>query len=108
MSILMLLYLDNIKLTLFTKYYSKLVKVLPIKSLSAYFVSKQLIDFEDEEKIQSIHGQCKAARIALRKIYEALKAGQTKSFDELLFIMERYGGLSSVELVNEIRSKTNQ
>jgi len=89
-------------LELFTDYYGALSQVLPIKRLSAHFVSNRIITFEEDEEIQQVSVRSEAARIFLRKIAGSLKAGLTESFDELLCIMMEYGDVSCVEIANEM------
>jgi len=68
-------------------------------------VSERIITFEEEEEIQQVSVRSEAASIVLRKIAGSLKAGLTKSFEKMLFIMEQYGGISCEELANEIKLK---
>ena len=98
----------DVKLQIFTKNYARLVDVLPIKSLTHHFIKEEIINFDEEEAIMQTAGQSEAARIVLRKIGVSLKAHLTTSFDKLLSIMERYGGVSCVELVNEMRQHLPQ
>ena len=93
---------------MFTKYYAKLVNVLPIKTLTHHFVKDEIISFDEEEMIIQTAGRCQAAGIVLRKIGGSLKADLTTSFDKLLSIMEQHGGASCAELVNEIRQAIPQ
>ena len=51
-----------------------MVDVLPIKSLTQYFVKNEIINFDEEEIIQQTVGRSEAARIVLRKIGGSLKA----------------------------------
>ena len=87
----------------FTDYYSKLISVLPIKTLISHLVTKRLISFEEEEEIRQT--QLQPSRLVLKKIASSLQAGLAYSFDELLLIMEQYGNISCVELASEIRLK---
>lgn len=88
---------------MFTKYYAKLVEVLPIKSLSHHFVKDEIISFDEEEAILQATIRSEAAGMVLRKIGHSLKAHLTTTFDMLLSIMEQYGDVSCVKLVNEIK-----
>ena len=92
----------NIKLRVFTQNYAKLMDILPVKSLTPYFIKEKLINFDEEEIILQKASQPEAAGIVLRKIGHSLETNST-SFDILLSIMEQYGGTSCVELVNEMR-----
>ena len=97
----------SIKLEVFTKNYARLVDVLPIKSLTPHFIKDEVINFDDEETMQTA-GRSEAAGIILRKIGGSLKAHLTTSFDKLLSIMEQYGGAPCMELVNEMRQDLPQ
>ena len=90
---------------MFTTHYASLINVLPIKSLSKYFVSEGIISFEDDEAIQQISVQSEATALVLRKIASSLKIGQSKSFDTFLSIMKRHGNMASGELVNQMRGQ---
>ena len=96
------------KLEVFTKSYARLVDVLPIKSLTPHFVNDEIISFDEEEIIMQTVGRAEAAGIVLRKIGRSLKAHLTTSFDKLLSIMEQYGGVSCMELVNKMRQDLPQ
>jgi len=89
----------------FTKYYASLASTLPIKNFTSYFISGGVISFEDEEVIQQMARSSEGSSLVLRKIASALKAGQTRSFDHLLSIMELHGDLSCTELANQIKEK---
>lgn len=92
------------KLEVFTKYYDKFTNVLPIRNISSHFVSAGIMSFEDEEAIQQSTSSSTFSQF-LRNIARSLEAGQTKSFDKLLFIMEKHGGISCKELVDQIRNE---
>ncbi|XP_065914951.1 uncharacterized protein [Dysidea avara] len=96
------------KLKVFTTNYSKLTNVLPIRSLTSYFVAEKIIRFEDEQVIQQTVRQSEAVSVVLRKVAGSLEAGQTKSFDKLVTIMELYGGISCEELANRLRRELLQ
>ena len=91
----------------FTNHYSKLQNILPVKNLSGHFISERIINFEEEQIIQTV-GQSQAATIVLRKIANSLQAGQTGSFDKLLNIMKDYGGLCCEELANQMRGELSE
>ena len=93
------------KLEVFTDYYSKLMSVLPIKTLTSHLVTKRIISFEEEEEITQAPLQSQSTRLVLKKITSSLQAGLVYNFDELLLIMEQYGNLSCIELVSEMRQK---
>ena len=98
----------SIKLEVFTKNYAKLVNILPMKSLTHYFIKDEIITFDEEETIMQTAVRSEAAGMVLRKIGGSLKAHLTTSFDKLLSIMEQYGGASCMELVNEMRQDLPQ
>ena len=93
---------------MFTTNYSKLTNVLPIRSLTSYFVAEKIISFEDEQVIQQTVRQSEAVSVVLRKVAGSLEAGQTKSLDKLVTIMELYGGISCEELANRLRRELLQ
>ena len=93
------------KLEVFTDYYSKLMSVLPIKTLTSHLVTKRIISFEEEEEIRQAPLQSQSTHLVLKKIASSLQAGLAYSFDELLIIMEEHGNISCVELANEMRLK---
>ena len=93
---------------MFTKYYASLTSVLPIKNITSHLVSAGVISFEDEEVIQQMTRPSEGSSLVLRKIAGSLKAGQTKSFDKLLLIMEERGGVSCDELANQMRDDLKQ
>ena len=92
----------------FTKYYSSLTSVLPIKSITSHLISAEMISFEDEEVIQQMTRSSEGSFLVLKKIASSLKVGQTKSFDKLLLIMEEHGGMSCNELANQMRGELTQ
>ena len=93
------------KLEVFMDYYSKLMSVLPIKTLTSHLVTKRIISFEEEEEVRQAPLQSQSTHLVLKKIASSLQAGLAHSFDELLFIMEQYGNISCVELASEIKLK---
>ena len=93
------------KLEIFTDYYSKLMSVLPIKTLTSHLVTKRIISFDEEEEIIQAPLRSQSTRLLLKKIASSLQAGFVCNFDALLLIMEQYGNLCCVELVSEMRQK---
>ena len=95
---------------MFHNHYSKLQNILPVKKLSGCFVTERVINFEEEQIIQETVGQTQAASIVLRKIANSLQAGQTRSFDKLLMIMEHHGSssCSCEELANQMRGELSK
>ena len=93
---------------MFTDYYGRLQDILPVKKLSGHFISKRLINFEEEQIIQQSDRDSQAASTVLRKIAYSLRAGQTESFYKLLTIMRDHGGISCEELANQMRGGLSQ
>ena len=89
----------------FTDYYSKLISVLLIETLTSHLVTKRIINFEEEEEIRQTPLESQSSCLVLKKIASSLQAGLAYGFDELLLIMEQYGNISCVELASEIRLK---
>lgn len=98
----------NRMLEVFTDHYGKLQSSTS-KNLSGHFVTERIIDIEEDlsiqQKAQTVGQSQAAASIVLNKIENSLKAGQTSSFNNLLIIMEKYGGLACEELAKEMRGK---
>ena len=90
------------------KYYASLISLLPIKNIASHLISAGIISFEDEEVIQQMTRSSKGSSLVLRKIASSLKAGQAKSFDKFLLIIEEYGGVSCDELANQMRGELAQ
>ena len=98
----------DIKLQIFYQHYNKLASVLPIKSLTSYFVKENVISHKEEKTIQRMVGQSQAVFIVLEKIHHSLETHSTESFDALMSIMEQHGDTSSVQLVKEMRQDLSQ
>ena len=98
----------DIKMQVFTKYYAKLVNILPIGSLTHYFVKDKVISSDEEKTILQAATQSEGARILLRKISGSLESHLTTSFNKLLSIMEQHGDISCVDLINEMRQDLQQ
>jgi len=62
------------KLEVFTKYYSSLTSVLPIKNITSHLISAGVISFEDEEVIQQMTRSLEGSSLVLRKKASSLKA----------------------------------
>ena len=88
----------------FTDYYASLTSILPIRNITSRLINERVISFEDEEEIKKI-SESEGSSLVLRKVASSLRAGQTKSFDLLLSIMEEVGNVSCKELVNQMRKE---
>ena len=98
----------DIKLQVFTEYYAKLANILPIRSLTHYFVKDKVISSDEEKTILQKATQSEGARTLLRKIGGSLEAHLTTSFNKLLSIMEQHGDISCVDLINEMKQDLPQ
>ena len=72
-------------------------------SLVHHFITKRIIDLNDAEEIMSLTTTRKKAVYILHKIAAPLEAGYTNKFNQLLTIMEEYGG-DVAKLADEIRT----
>jgi len=70
-------------------------------------VSKGIITFDDEESIDNAPTMKKKAKILLRIIFNHLEGGSTKSFTDMLDIMEQHGTKAITELATKIKSDLN-
>jgi len=70
-------------------------------------VSKDIITIDDEESIDIAPTMEKKAKILLRKIFKHLEGGVTKSFTDMLDIMEQHGTKAITELAAKIKSDLN-
>jgi len=89
---------------LFISFYSRLVTVLSVSSLSHYLVSARILNTNEEEQLDKINNSTAKATFVLRKIAAHLEGGSTESFHSFLSLIEKYGDISSIQLVSEIRS----
>lgn len=89
----------------FIRFYSKLIDVLSINSISHYLVSAKIISTEDIEEIDSLKTSKSKNMYVLRIVDKSLKAGITLSFCKLLDIMENYGGDDVTELARTIKKE---
>ena len=77
---------------IFEKYYSQLIKILPVKNLLYKLVSEQIISLDDIEEINSLTTSEEKCSNILETIAKSLAVGITRSFYALLDIMDNYGG----------------
>ena len=80
----------------FNKFYSDLVKVLPIKNIKYRLVPPRILTHDDIEEITRLKESTKQSSYVLEIIAKSLDANITTSFYALLKIMEEYGGDVSV------------
>ena len=80
----------------FNKFYSDLVKVLPIKNIKYRLVPPRILTHDDIEEITCLKESTKQSSYVLEIIAKSLDANITTSFYALLKIMEEYGGDVSV------------
>ena len=57
------------KLEVFMDYYSKLMSVLLIKTLTSHLVTKRIISFEEEEEIEQAPLLSQSTRLVLRSVF---------------------------------------
>ena len=89
----------------FTRYFNKLVNILPVKSITHNLISSRIITIDDDEEIKSIARSKDKASLVLRKVGRSLEVGVTQSFYELLMIMKQHRGDSAIlaaEIQNEL------
>jgi len=98
----------NIQLKTFTKSYSKLCTIKDITSLLPHFVTKEIINLEDAEKIGNISTSSEKVQKLLAHIAGPLEAGNTQPFYTMLSIMEEYGTQATRTLASQIRSGVYQ
>lgn len=79
-------------LEVFTEHYATLVEALPVKSLSAKFVTAKLITFSDQDEILKGDDDEERARRFLRHISTPLGTGKFESFLTMLDVVEKHGG----------------
>ena len=99
-----LLHVGAHELTLFKKFYSKL-RNLDLAKLTAYFVGKEIIDFEDEEKIFNATTVPEKSSIILRKVFHHLQRGVTKSLFAMLDIIRQRGDIVGKEVAQQMRQE---
>ena len=94
-------------LKIFQKFYSKLVKLLPISKIAHELVSAEVITVDDIEEINGIPRSTDKAKYVLNIIVKSLEAGITSSFYALLNVMSDYGGDLTL-LADDIKKALNQ
>ena len=90
---------------IFIKFYGKLASVVPVTTLSPYFVSKNLLNATEVEVLHAISTSVKKVVYVLRKISSSLQAGLTQSFYIFLTILEEHGNTASIQVVSEIKNE---
>ena len=89
---------------LFKKFYSKF-KNLDLEKLTAYFVDKEIIDFEDEEKVHNTKTLPDKSSIILRKVSYHLQSGVTKSLFAMLDIILQRGDMAGKEIARQMKQE---
>ena len=92
------------ELVVFTKFFDKLAKILPVQNIAPQLISTRIITIGDEEEIASIARSLDKAVFVLRKVAHSLEAGVTRSFLTLLTIMEEHHGDAAV-VATDIRKE---
>ena len=87
------------------KFYPELTATLFASDLSSYFVSKDIISMNDEERIDKATTKNEKAKIVLRIIFQHLEGGYTDSFKHMLDIMEDNGTKPVADLALRIKSE---
>ena len=87
----------------FKNYYPELTSVLFTTDLSSYFFSKSIISIDDEENIDKASTMKSKAKIVLRIVFNHLEGGSTKSFTDMLDIMEQHGTKAITDLASKIK-----
>jgi len=80
-----------------------LVDTLKCINLYRYFVTEDIITFDEEEEISCEKNPRKQSEIFLKKMSSSLKTGFTKSFYKMLDVMEIHGNLTTKELARDIK-----
>ena len=89
---------------LFRKFYSKF-KNLDLERLTAYFVGKEIIDFEDEEKVHSAKTLPDKSSIILKKVSYHLQSGVTKSLFAMLDIILQRGDMAGKQIARQMKQE---
>jgi len=88
----------------FQKYYGSLKSILSAQNLSQYFVSANLITFQDKEEICAAATSAKRAAILLQRIASPLQGGHSFYFHKMLEIMEGHGNIATRELAHKMQA----
>jgi len=97
--------LPPIEYKVFKEYYSGLKSILPAQSLSQYFVSADVIGFQDEEEICVAKTSSAKATILLQKLAGPLEQGNVFVFQKLLQLMETHGNVATKDLANKMKNR---
>jgi len=87
----------------FTSAYSRLSTMTDIDNLLKYFVTENLINFEDQRVIIADPRTSEKARLLLEHISGPLQAGNIKPFRMMLDIMEKHGNQATKELAISVK-----
>ena len=90
---------------LLTKYYNKLVDIIPAINLSHFLVSDNTISPLDHEEIIRSLKPREAAELLLRKVSMQLQKGNSGVFNNLLVIMNHRGTAATRAISLEMRDK---
>lgn len=88
-------------------FFKKLVSILPIREISSELISAEIITIGDSDEIDIIARQSEKASYVLKKIARSINAGITRSFYQLLKVMEDYGG-DVATLASDIKRALNK
>ena len=73
--------------------------------MTAYFVDKEIIDFEDEEKVHNTKTLPDKSSIILRKVSYHLQSGVTKSLFAMLDIILQRGDMAGKEIALQMKQE---
>ena len=88
----------------FTRFYSKLVSILPVDNIKDELVSARIITVDDIEEIDHMPRATSKASFILKIVDDSLKNGTTDNFYNLLNIIERSHNDDVKAIVRDIRS----
>ena len=88
----------------FKDHYSALKNILSAQNLSQYFVSANLISFQDEEEICAASTSAKKATILLQRIASPLESGHSFYFHKMLEIMDAHGNIATRDLAHKMQA----
>ena len=96
---------QSVEHEIFLRNYTELTGVLnpSISSLSAHFVSKQVITIEDEEMIHQTPTD--KAKLFLWKLESPLKSGITGAFYVMLDVMDQHGNMAVKSVATKLRKE---
>ena len=90
---------------MFKEYYWQLKNILSAQNLSQYFVSADVITFQDEEEICVAKTSSAKATILLQKLVGPLESGNTYGFHQLLHLMEVHGNIATKDLADKMKNR---